>query len=271
MEARGRVIDSHAHLYFDGFDGDRDEVIARARAAGVAAIINIGIDPESSEKAVDLARRHEGLFAAAGVHPTSRVPDELAALERVESIARANQDRVVAIGEIGLDYYWKDVSHDVQKERLRAQLALARRLGLPVVFHCRDALEDLLGILEGEEDLPAGVFHCFSGGVPEADRALRLGFHVSFAGNVTYPKAVTLQEAALRVPLERLLLETDCPFLSPVPVRGKRNEPAHVAHTRDFLARLKGVPERQVEDSTDAAARKLFGLHAAREGDGAGR
>jgi TatD DNase family protein len=260
------VIDSHAHLYFDGFDPDRDEVIARARAAGVTAIINIGIDPESSEKAIDLARRHEGLFAAVGVHPTSRVPDEGAALERIESLARAHRGRAVAIGEIGLDYHWKDVPRDVQKERLLAQLALARRLELPVVFHCREALEDLLAIVEAEQERPPGVFHCFSGGPSEAERALRLGFHVSFAGNVTYPKATVLHEAARAVPLERLLLETDCPFLSPQPVRGKRNEPAHVRHTRDFLARLKGVGEREIEEATDAAARRLFGLPPARGG-----
>jgi TatD DNase family protein len=262
------VIDSHAHLYFDSFDPDRDDVIARARAAGVSAIINIGIDPDSSEKAVELARRHEGLFAAVGVHPTSRVPDEGGALERIESIARAGPGRAVAIGEIGLDYHWDHVPHAVQKERLRAQLGLARRLGLPVVFHCREALEDLLAIVEAEPDRPPGVFHCFSGGAPEAERALGLGYHVSFAGNVTYPKAASLQEAARRVPLERLLLETDCPFLSPVPVRGKRNEPAHVGHTRDFLARLKGVDPREVEEATDVAARRLFRLPPAREGGG---
>jgi TatD DNase family protein len=166
----------------------------------------------------------------------------------------------VAVGEIGLDYYWKDVAPEEQKPRLVKQLALARRVGLPVVFHCRDALEDLFRVLEAEPALPPGVFHCFSGGPAEARRALGLGFHVSFAGNVTYPKAVELQAALREVPLEKLLLETDCPFLAPQPARGKRNEPAFVRHTRDFIAGVKGVPPEEVERATDAAARALFGL-----------
>jgi TatD DNase family protein len=254
------LIDSHAHLYFEKFDGDRGEVIARARAAGVQEIINIGIDLASSRQALDLTREHVGLFAVAGIHPTSRVADLDGELAGVEELARGHPGRVVAIGEIGLDYYWKDVAPEDQKVRLRAQLELARTLGLPVVFHCRDALDDLLAVLDGERELPPGVFHCFAGGPEEARRALGLGFHVSFAGNVTYPKAAVLQEAARAVPVEKLLLETDCPFLAPQPVRGERNEPAFVRHTRDFLAGLKGVPAADLEAATDATARRLFGL-----------
>ena len=254
------MIDSHAHLYFDSFDPDRDEVLRRAREAGVAAIINIGIDVPSSEKALALSRDHADLRAAVGLHPTSRIDDLDAALARIEELARNGGDRVVAIGEIGLDYYWKDVEPEAQKERLRRQLLLARKLGLPVIFHCRDAIDDLLGILEAAEALPPGVFHCFAGNAGHAARALALGFHISFAGNVTYPKASELVEAARATPLDRLLLETDSPFLSPKPVRGKRNEPAHVAHIRDFLAELKGTTPAEVERATDEAARRLFGL-----------
>jgi TatD DNase family protein len=184
---------------------------------------------------------------------------DLAALER---LARENPGIVVAVGEIGLDYYWKDVAPEEQKPRLARQLDLARKLGLPVVFHCRDALADLLAALEAEPALPPGVFHCFSGGPGEAERALAMGFHVSFAGNVTYPKAKDLQEALRAVPVERLLLETDCPFLAPQPCRGRRNEPAFVRHTCEFLARAKGVAPAEMEAATDAAARRLFRIPA---------
>lgn len=256
------MIDSHAHLYFESFDPDRAEVIARARASGVEAIINIGIDVESSRKCLALACEHPGFHAAVGIHPTSKVADLDGDLDQIERLARENPGRAVAVGEIGLDYHWKDVGAEEQKARLERQLVLARRLQLPVIFHCREALGDLLEILEREEGLPPGVFHCFSGGAEEARRALALEFHVSFAGNVTYRKADALLEALGEVPVEKLLLETDCPFLAPMPCRGKRNEPAFVRHTRDFLARVKGVSPEALERATDAAARRLFGLPA---------
>jgi len=254
------MIDSHAHLYFDRFDEDRDAVIARAREAGVSRIINIGIDVRTTEQSIDLARRHPGFHAAAGLHPASEVADPDGELVRLEELARANPGHVVAIGEIGLDYYWKDVPPAEQRTRLEKQLDFARRLGLPVIFHCRDALEDLLALLQAERTLPPGVFHCFSGGPAEAERALALGFHVSFAGNVTYPKAKDLQAALAVVPPDRLLLETDCPFLAPQPCRGKRNEPAFVRHTRDFIAQAKGLTPEDVERATDQTAVKLFRL-----------
>jgi len=254
------MIDSHAHLYFDRFDEDRAEVIARARAAGIGAIINIGIDLATSQQAVALAAANAGFYAAVGLHPASKITDMEAELAGVERLAIAERGRVVAVGEIGLDYYWKDVSPGDQAPRLERQLDLATRLGLPVVFHCRDALEALLAALEARSSRPPGVFHCFSGGTHEAERALALGYHVSFAGNVTFPRSVELQAALGAVPLERLLLETDCPFLAPQPVRGRRNEPAFVQHTRDFIARTKGVPPEEVERATDAAARQLFRL-----------
>lgn len=254
------MIDSHAHLYFDSFDADRPQVIERARAAGIKAIINIGIDAETSQRSVQLAMEQAGLFAAAGVHPTSKVADLSESLEKLAELARAHPGQVVAVGEIGLDYHWKDVPPEEQKGRLKAQLALARKLDLPVIFHCREALEDLLSLLEAERELPPGVFHCFSGGPAEVDRAVRMAFHLSFAGNVTYPKATLLHEAARSAPIERLLLETDCPFLAPQACRGKRNEPAFVKHTRDFLAQLKGISPEELESRTDEAATRLFAL-----------
>lgn len=254
------LIDSHAHLYFDRFDADRDEVIARAREVGVSAVINIGIDVDSSRQSVALATVNGDFFAAVGLHPTSKVADLDADLVEIEALARENPGRVVAIGEIGLDYYWKDVPREEQKPRLVRQLVLSRGLALPVIFHCRDALEDLLAILEAEDELPPGVFHCFSGGPAEVERALQLGFHLSFAGNVTFPKATGLHAALRSAPVEKLLLETDSPFLAPQPRRGKRNEPAFVRYTRDFIAGVKGVSPEDLERTTDATTRKLFGI-----------
>jgi len=254
------MIDSHAHLFFDAFDADRAEVISRAREAGVKAIVNVGTDLETSEAAIDLSRRHQGLFAAVGLHPTSGIQDLDASMHRLEALAREHPRHVVAVGETGLDYYWKDIAPDAQKTRLLLHLALARRLGLPAIFHCRDALGDLISTLESERGLPPGVFHCFSGGRSEAERVLALGFHVSFAGNVTYPKAAVLQDVARNVPPDRLLLETDCPFLPPQPRRGKRNEPAFARHTLEFLARLQGLPPGELERITDESAVRLFSL-----------
>lgn len=254
------MIDSHAHLYFERFDEDRDQVIARAREAGVSRLINIGIDVPTSEQSLALAREQKGFFAAAGLHPTSVIVDLVGDIARLEALARAHPEHVVAIGEIGLDYYWKEVAPADQRVKLDQQLDLARRLNLPVIFHCRDALDDLFAVLELERSLPPGVFHCFSGGPAEAERALGLGFHLSFAGNVTFPRANVLQAALAVVPLDKLLLETDCPFLAPQPCRGKRNEPAFVRHTRDFIASARGVSPEAVEAATDAAALRLFRL-----------
>jgi TatD DNase family protein len=253
------MIDSHAHLYFDRFDEDRDEVIARARQAGVTDVINIGIDVPTSRQALELAARHAGFHATVGLHPTTPVDDLDAALDALRELIAAGP-RVVAIGEIGLDYHWDTVPPERQKEKLRRQLDLARATRLPVVFHCRDALEDLFEILETEPALPEGVFHCFAGGENDVGRALRLGFHVSFAGNVTYKNAADLRAAAARVPAERLLLETDAPFLAPQPRRGRRNEPAYLPFTRDCLAEVLGRTPQELEALATATTRRLFQL-----------
>ncbi len=254
------MIDSHAHLYYEKFDEDRDLVIARAREAGVSRVINIGTDVETSEKSIELAKRYEGFHATVGLHPTTQVTDLAGDVARLETLAKANPGHVIGVGEIGLDYYWKEVAPGPQKESLAVQLDLARRLDLPVVYHCRDALPDLFACLERELTQPPGVFHCFSGGPADAERALALGYHLSFAGNVTYPKAVDLHAALQVVPIEKLLLETDCPFLPPQPVRGKRNEPAYVRHTRDFIANAKDVSPEELDRITEATTIALFRL-----------
>ena len=256
------MIDSHTHLYFDRFDADRDGVMERARQNGVDRFINIGIDVETSAKSVELARAHVGCFAAVGLHPTSPVSKLDEAITAIGDLAEEHRAHVVAIGEIGLDYYWKDIPPDEQKRKLTPQLLLATKLDLPVIFHCRDALEDLFSALEAMSALPGGVFHCFSGNAAQVERALELGYHVSFAGNVTYPKAKVLQEAALRVPPERILLETDCPFLPPQPRRGKRNEPSFLPLTCEFLSELRGVTPEELAEVAPKNTEKLFRLPA---------
>lgn len=254
------MIDSHAHLYFDRFDADREEVIERAHEAGITAIINIGIDAATSRAAIDLAGRHPSLFATVGIHPTSPVAELGSALAEIRDLATEHDDRVVGIGEIGLDYYWKDVSPSDQGPKLRGQLALARELDRPIVVHCRDALDDLLDLLETERPLPPGVLHCFCGTPTEAQRALDMGFHISFAGNVTFKKSTDLRESARAVPPGRLLLETDAPFLAPQARRGRRNEPAFLPFTCEVLAELHGMGATELAELTHVTTRRLFGI-----------
>jgi TatD DNase family protein len=261
------VIDAHAHLFDRSFDGDREEVIARARAASVDTIVNIGTDPGTSRASVDLARTHPGLFASAGLHPSTVWADLDGALEEIRDLARAERGRVVAIGEIGLDYHWKDVSPEDQEPRLLRQIDLALELDLPVILHCREALPELFRLLEALPRRPDGVFHCFAGGPEDARRAQSLGFHISFAGNVTYRKAQTLRDAALAVAPERILLETDSPYLPPEGKRGKRNEPAFATITRDALAALHGLAPEKLAEIADANARRLFRLPASEQAE----
>ncbi len=254
------VIDSHAHLFLKEFEGDLEEVLARARAGGIEAIVNIGIDAATSRAALDLARREKDLFAAVGLHPSTPVADLPTALAEIRRLAREEPARAVAIGEIGLDFYWKDVTPEDQREKLVLQLEMAHELDLPVVIHCRDALPDLFRILDGLPARPTGVFHCFAGDAGDARRAQDLGYHISFAGNVTYKKAGPLREAARAVAPDRLLLETDSPYLPPDGRRGKRNEPLFGLITRDVLAGLHGLAPEELGHMAAENTRRLFKL-----------
>ena len=257
-------IDSHAHIDGEEFDADRDEVVGRALAAGVAAILNVGTgDPNSGslERAVRVAEAYENVFAAAGVHPhDARLYDD-AVGERVRKLL-ADSPRAVAWGEIGLDYHYDHSPRDVQREVFGRQLRLARETGLPVIIHSREADEDTVEILAREwaGSARAGVMHCFGGGRRMAERALELGFYLSFAGNVTFKKADALREVARMVPSDRLLVETDCPYLAPVPHRGRRNEPAYAADTARFLAELRGVAPEELGRATSDNFSRLFGV-----------
>jgi TatD DNase family protein len=257
-------VDSHAHIDGEEFDADRDEVVARAREAGVRAILNVGTgDPRGGnfERAVSVAERYEGVYAAAGVHPhDARLYDEEAE-RRLLGVLRGSR-RVVALGEIGLDYHYDNSPREVQREVFARQLRLARAEGLPVIIHTREADGDTAEILgrELEGSGAAGVMHCFGGGPALAETALALGFHISFAGNVTFKKADALRAVAATVPADRLLVETDCPFLAPVPHRGRRNEPAYVVETALFLAALRGVGHEELGRATAENFARLFGV-----------
>ncbi|MBC7933218.1 MAG: TatD family hydrolase [Rubrivivax sp.] len=257
-------IDSHAHIDGEEFDADRDEVVARARAAGVRAILNVGTgDPHSGtlERAVAVADKYEGVYAAAGVHPhDARLYDEDAERRLLEIARRGG--RLIAWGEIGLDYHYDNSPRDVQREVFTRQLRLARVEELPVIIHTREADDETFEILRSEYGGASrgGIMHCFGGGMPLAVAALDLGFMISFAGNVTFKKAENLREVARAIPLERLLVETDCPFLAPVPLRGRRNEPAFVVETARFLAGLRGIGPDELGRITSENFARFFGL-----------
>jgi TatD DNase family protein len=256
------MIDSHCHLHDPAFDADRDAALARMRAAGVAAAVVVGTSVDDSRRAVELARAHPDLFAAVSVHPNSAaeaVSDaDWAALE-----ALARDPRVVAVGETGLDYYRDHAPPDRQRALFSRLIALARAVGKPVIIHCRDAYADCLAQLRAEWPAPVrGVMHCFSGTAEDAKAALDLGMRVSIAGPVTFPKAHGLREIARLVPADRLLLETDAPYLAPQPWRGKRNEPAYVAETVKAVALARGEPVETVAAATAQNARELFRIPA---------
>lgn len=238
------------------FDGDRDEVIRRAREAGLEAVITIGSDLAGCKGAVELAGRYGLVYATVGIHPhdASSFNDETFAQLRTW----IKKPRVVAVGEIGLDYHYDHSPRDVQREVFARQLSFARESDLPVVVHSREAKADTLRILE-ESGVNRGVMHCFSGDVDMAAKALSMGLHISIAGPITFRNASRLKEVARMVPDERLLVETDAPYLTPEPFRGRRNEPAYVVHVAQELADLRGVSPRDIDRITTLNARRLFG------------
>ena len=261
-----QIIDSHCHIDGPEYDSDREEVITRAREAGVNSMLNVGTgDPNSGafERAVKLAETYEQVYAAVGVHPhDAKLFDEAAETRLVDLVTRS--ERVVAWGEIGLDYHYDHSPRDVQREVFRRQLKIARRLRLPVIIHSREADEDTIRILS--EELHgyerAGVMHCFGGSLHMARAALELDFYISFAGNLTFKKAEDLRDVARQMPLDRLLVETDCPYLTPVPFRGRRNEPARVVETARCLASLHGRDLSEMGPITSENFEKLFWLNA---------
>ena len=260
------LVDTHAHLDSSRYDKDRAAVISRAQEAGVTQMITIGGSLEASRRALALAQEYPFLYAAVGIHPHNAVDLNGAALAELRELAQ--QPKVVAVGEIGLDFY-RDLSpRDVQRRAFQAQLAWAAKMSKPVVIHDRDAHQEVLEILAdwaaGQARSPLagrlGVLHTFSGDLPMAERAIELGFYLSISGPVTYQNARDLPEVVRSVPLERLMVETDCPWLAPHPHRGKRNEPAYVRLVAEQIAALRGIELAKVAQATTANARRLFGL-----------
>jgi TatD DNase family protein len=257
-------IDSHAHIDSAEFDADRDEVIQRARDAGVSAILNVGTgDPHSGalERAVELAEKHQDIYAAIGTHPHDARLFDGKAEQRITGLIEQSS-RVIAWGEIGLDFHYDNSPRDVQMEVFRRQLHLARDAHLPVIIHTREAEAETIEILKSHPAgiNPAGIMHCFSGSLSLAQQALELGFLISFSGIVTFKKAEELRAIAQRVPLDNLLIETDCPYLSPVPFRGKRNEPAYVVEVARCLANIHDLGVEEIASISTENFVRLFKL-----------
>jgi TatD DNase family protein len=255
------VVDSHCHLADARLRDDIDGIIARAHLAGVTTIISVGaIGPIDNDRlAVEIAERNRGVYAVVGVHPHDAIACSDARLAELRELA-ASPD-VVAIGESGLDFHYMHSPQEAQETSLRCHLALAAALDKPIVIHCRDAEERLAAIV-GETGMPArgGVIHCFTGNVSSARAFLELGFYISFSGILTFRNAAQVREAALLVPADRLMVETDAPYLAPEPYRGKRNEPAYVVRTLEVLAQLRGVHPEVLAKATSENTRRLFGI-----------
>ena len=253
------LIDSHAHLDDARFNADRDAVLQRARDAGIGNILTIGngAGPDDMGCGIPIAEAHDWIYTSVGVHPHDAVKVEERHYSQIEELSKHR--KVVAIGETGLDYYYDNSPREVQREVFRRQVELASKIDLPVIVHTRDADEDTEAILK--EHRPArGVIHCFTSGDRLADFALSIGFLISFSGIVTFPNAKGLAEIARQIPVDRILIETDCPYLAPVPHRGKRNEPSFVADTARFVSQLRGITPDELAGQVSANFEQLFAI-----------
>jgi TatD DNase family protein len=258
---RAQLIDAHAHLDSDDYQSDLEEVVERARDFGVASIVTIGIEPADWPRVLAISELYPGIYPAIGVHPNSADQATEGNMARLESLCRsATGPRVVGMGETGLDFYRQYVSHDEQRASFRMHLELARRLDLPVIIHDRDAHGEVLKILREDGQGTRGVMHSFSGDPEMMQECMRLGYMISLSGPVTFRKATDKHTIAREVPLDWLLVETDCPYLTPEPYRGRRNEPAYVAYTALAIAELRGTTLDEIAHTTTANATRLFGL-----------
>ena len=249
-------IDSHAHIQLSQFDKDRDAVLKRAHEAGVSTILIIGFDLETSLGAVELAQKHEHLYATVGMHPhdaKNLTPDVLKSFREL-----LDHPKVIALGEIGLDYYRNLSPHNVQKEAFEKQLDLAEEMKMPIIIHNRDAYMDILPILEARKGKVRGVLHCFTGDIELMHKSIKIGLHIGIGGIVTFPNAKDMQTVATEVPSERLLIETDCPWLAPQFQRGKRNEPAYVPAVAEKIAALRDTSVETIGEITTKNFDTLF-------------
>ena len=253
------LFDTHAHMDFKDFDRDRGDMIKRAREAGMVNMLNAAFDLASSRRGIQLAEKYDLIYASVGIHPhvSGQVPaDYLSQMEKL-----ADHVKVVALGEMGLDYFRNRSTVEAQKKVFREQLALAKELELPVIIHDREAHGDIMDIMRRDGPFPAGgVIHCYSGSWEMAGEFMAMGFYISIAGPVTFPKSNKLKDVATRTSADRLLIETDAPYLTPIPHRGKRNEPAYVRFTLMEIAALRGVPANELAEQCTNNGRRLFGI-----------
>jgi TatD DNase family protein len=255
------IFDSHTHLNAEQFENEIPETVERARELGVTEMAVVGFDTPTIEKSLELNQQYEGIYSIIGWHPTA-AGSYTKAIEE-DLIKKLTLPKVVALGEIGLDYYWMEDPKEVQAKVFRRQIAIAKEMNLPISIHTRDALEDTYKILK-EEDIRdiGGIMHSFSGSGEWAKRFLDLGMHVSFSGVVTFKKALDVQEAAAVVPMDKLLVETDAPYLAPMPYRGKRNEPGYTRYIVEKIAELRNLPMEEVARQTTENAHRLFRIKA---------
>lgn len=253
------LFDTHAHLNAEEYKDDLEEVLARAQEAGVANMVVVGFDRPTIERAMELVERYDFLYASVGWHPVDAIDmteEDLVWIERLTS-----HPKVVALGEMGLDYHWDKSPKDIQKEVFRKQIRLARKVKLPIIIHNREATADILEILKEEKaEEVGGIMHCFSGSPEVARECVNMNFYISLGGPVTFKNAKKPKEVAAEVPLEKLLIETDCPYLTPHPFRGKRNEPGYVKLVAEQIAEIKGLSYEEVAETTTKNAKKFFGI-----------
>lgn len=253
------LFDTHVHLNAEQYNEDTEEVIERARAAGVDNMVVVGFDRPTIEKALELVNQYDSLYASVGWHPVDAIDMTEEDLNWLEELTE--HPKVVALGEMGLDYHWDKSPHDIQKEVFRKQIRLAKKVKLPIIIHNREATQDIVDILkeEGAEEV-GGIMHCFSGSVETARECVEMNFYISLGGPVTFKNAKKPKEVAADIPMDKLLIETDCPYLAPHPYRGKRNEPAYVKLVAEQIAELKGLTYEEVAKATTENARQLFAL-----------
>ncbi|NBH73843.1 TatD family deoxyribonuclease [Clostridiaceae bacterium] len=252
-----KIFDTHAHYDNEAFDADREEILASLDAQGIGTIVNVGASIRSTQKTLDLTRRYPFIYGAAGVHPNETGELDEGGMDWLRQVTR--EEKIVAVGEVGLDYHWGEPEPKIQKYWFARQLALARETGIPVVIHSRDAAKDTLDILKAEQGAKTGgVIHCFSYGTELAREYLQMGFYLGIGGVVTFSNAKKLKEVVKYAPLEQLVLETDCPYLSPEPNRGKRNTSLNLPYVACQIAQLKGIPAEKVIAATTQNARKLY-------------
>ncbi|MGM0877662.1 MAG: TatD family hydrolase [Bacillota bacterium] len=253
------LFDTHAHLNAIQYEEDLEEVIQRAKSEDVTDIVVVGFDRDTIKRAMELTEKYEMIYAAVGWHPVDAIDmtdDDLVWIKEL-----ASHPKVVAIGEMGLDYYWDKSPKDIQKEVFRKQIQLAKEVQLPIIIHNRDATEDVVKILQEENASEVGgIMHCFTGSLEVAKQCIDMNFYLSFGGPVTFKNAKKPKEVAKEIPIDRLLIETDCPYLTPHPFRGKRNEPSYVKYVAEQIAELRALSVEEVARKTSDNAKKLFGI-----------